>query len=338
MATLSIALIGLNRVSTSIGLSLKRYMAKGGKHKFNIVGYDVNSDNEKAAKKMGAVDATERRLPAALMDKDLVLLAVSYEELEDTYRYMAKDLRDGAVVLDLAPLKAPSLKWEKEYLNDEQHVVGITPIVNPNYIFNPKDTIEEAVEDLFDDSAILLTPSPSCPREAVDLAFNFAQIVGSKPRFLDPFEHDTLLAQTDQLPRLLGALFFFHMATQENWDDLRWFTNPTFGAFTRPLFDIHPDSMRDEFNRNSETLARGLTDLIDTLTQFRDALVEKNDKGVEATVVHAAEAYETWVNSRFRADWDSAADLPKSKGSSIMHTLLGGAIADKISGEEQDDK
>lgn len=336
MANLSIALIGLNRISTSLGLALRRYMHKGGKHQFKIVGHDPIPENEKAAKKMGAVDSTEKRLAAAVMDKDIVILAVSYEELEETYRYIADDLRPGAVVLDTAILKAPSLKWAKEYLHDEQHMIGMTPIINPIYLFNAKDHIDEAVEDLFEDSAILLTPSPSSPKAAVDLAFNFAQIVGSKPRFLDPYEHDTMLSETDQLPRLLGAALFYHLSNQENWNDLRWFTNAPFGTVTRPLFDTHPDALRDEFTNNSDVLARSLTAYIDTLTQFRDVLAQGDKRAIESSVVDAAESYETWINSRYRADWDAAAEAPTPKTNTFMQSLLGSTIADKIAGDDKD--
>ena len=50
MANLSIALIGLNRISTSLGLALRRYMHKGGKHQFKIVGHDPIPENEKEEK------------------------------------------------------------------------------------------------------------------------------------------------------------------------------------------------------------------------------------------------------------------------------------------------
>ena len=43
----------------------------------------------------------------------------------------------------------------------------------------PDIVYEEAEEDLFDNSAILLTPSASSVKEAVDLAFNFASIVAA---------------------------------------------------------------------------------------------------------------------------------------------------------------
>jgi prephenate dehydrogenase len=337
MATLSVALLGLNRMSASIGLALHRYIKKGGKHQFQITGYDFSADNEKQAKKMGAIDRSEHQVSNAAAETDLLIINVSYEEVEKTYRNIARDLRPGVVILDMSPLKEPSLQWAKQYLGEEHHLIGFTPIVNPRYLFRSQQNIEEAEEDMFDDSAILLTPSASCAKEAVDLAFNFAAILGSKPRFLDPIEHDTLLAQTVQMPRLLGIILFYDLMKQDNWNDLKWFTNPDFGVLTRPLFDHHPDALRDEFMNNNQAIARGLDRLINSLQQYRDALQSSDKNAVEGVIVDAAKEYESWVNSRYRADWDTVNQPGDPKGSTFMHGLLGGALADKLMGRNDDD-
>jgi len=333
MSSLKVAILGLNRTSASIGLALRRYMKKGGRYQFSIVGYDRSPDAEKKAQKMGAIDHSERTIRGAVAECDLVVLAISYDDVELAYQELASNLRDGAVVLDLSPIKRPSLEWAKKYLGEEQHMIGATPIVNPLHLFTVKGDVESAEEDLFDDSAFLLTPAASALREAVDLAFNFAQIVGSKPRFLDPHEHDTLLVQTEQLPALLGTVFFQHLAQQKNWDDLQWFTNASFGALTRTLFDTHPDALRDEWFQNREVLVRVLDEYMNSLSQFRDALQEGDFSGLEAGLVNAAETYETWINSRFRGDWDAASKMPEpAKGGSMMQGLLGGALSDRLFG------
>ncbi len=339
MTALKVAILGLNRTSASIGLALRRYMAKGGRYQFQIIGYDRSPDAEKKAQKMGAIDRSDRSIGAAATDCDLVVLAISYDEVELAYQELAANLRDGAVVLDLAPIKRPSLAWAEQYLGEEQHMIGMTPIFNPRYLHAVREDVDSAEEDLFDESATLLTPAASALREAVDLAFNFAQLLGGKPRFLDPHEHDTLLVQTEQLPALLGAVLFRHLSQQGNWNDLQWFTNASFGALTRPLFDTHPDALRDEWYQNREVLLRMLDGYLETLMQFREALQEDDFAALEAAIVAAAEDYETWINRRYRADWDAGARPPEpAKGGSMMQSLLGGAISDRLFGKKKDDE
>lgn len=337
MADLKVAILGLNRIGASVGLALKRYMADGGKHNFEIVGYDYSDARSKASQKMGAVERTVRRPREAVAGADLVLMNLSYDEVQDAYSLIAEDLRAGAVILDTAPLKRPSIMWAKEILSDEHHLVGMTPVINPKYIYEPKNSAEEAAEDLFDNSAIILTPGVGAIKEAVDLAFNFAQILGSKPRFLDPLEHDTLLAQTDGIPKLLGVALFYNLMAHDNWTDVQWLTNPAFGALTRPLFDEHPDALRDAWLGNADVLARSLDDLMTTLAQLKQALNTGDRATLEQFTVAAAKEYETWINHRYRADWDEMAKMPKAERKGIVHSLLGGALADRITGKPDDD-
>jgi prephenate dehydrogenase len=338
MATLSVALLGLNRFSVSVGLALRRYMTKGGKYQFQITGYDYSADVTKQAQKLGAIDRSERQVYSAVKNADIVIMALSYEEVPNTYKAIKADLREGVVILDFSPLKAPSLKWASEALSDEHHIVGATPIVNPRYLYVVDNTIEQAQEDLFDDSTILLTPSANCIKEAVDLALNFVQILGSKPRFLDPHEHDTLLAQTNQLPRVLGTLLFYNLMNHSNWDDMQYFTNPAFAALTRPLFDTHPDGLREEFMVSQEVLARALDDFIRSLQVFRDTLRSGDKDAIETITVDAAAKYEEWVNNRFNAKWDKPAQKDMNVKGTLMQGLLGSTLSEKIFGEKDEDK
>ena len=58
MAEVQVAILGLNRIGTSIGLALKKYNSRAGaKHQFRVTGYSTRNDEVKTAQKLGAVDA-----------------------------------------------------------------------------------------------------------------------------------------------------------------------------------------------------------------------------------------------------------------------------------------
>lgn len=336
MTTLSVAILGLGRTGASVGLALQRYMTKGGKYKFERVGYDPSPDVVKQAVKMQAIDESANSPYAAVANKDLVVMALSYDEVKRTYRDIAGDLRAGVVILDASPIKRPSLDWAAEYFDDEKHIVGITPIVNPRYLMSPGESIDAAEEDLFDQSTIIITPSASCIKEAVDLAFNFCTILGSKPRFLDPLEHDTLLAFTEGIPSLVGVALFQHLMRNGSWDDMKWFTNPNFGVLTRPLMDTHPDALRDVWTQNSDVMVRALDTMIQTLQQYRDVLKEGDTAAIEAVLESAAREYEDWINHRYKADWDDVGDPDVRPSGTFMGTLFGEKFAKRLSGRNDD--
>lgn len=338
MAHLSVAIIGLNRFGASVGLALKRHVRDVGRNTFDIVGHDYSQDNEKEALKMGAIDSIEHKLHAAVAGKDVIVISGRYEDTRDIYRVIAPELRDGVVILDAAPIKRPSMEWAKEFLTDEHHVIGITPIYNPKYLFQPVEDIHQAAADLFEDSSIVLTPSVSTVKAAVDLGFTFCSIIGSRPRFLDPVEHDMMLAYTDGLPKLVGMMLFRTLIQHPSWDDMKWFTNPNLGAIVRPLHDEHPDALRDEWLGNRDVLTRALDDMIGQLQQIRQALGQDDRPAVEAVTTSLAEVYEEWINSRFRADWDQKREPKLKMDNTLLGTMFGQGIMKRFSKDDDDDK
>jgi prephenate dehydrogenase len=334
MSELTIGILGLGRVGASIGLALKRYIKDGGKYRFRIVGYDTFSANEKDAQKMGAVDSIERTPENAVSACDVVVMALPYEDTKTTYQRIGRSLRDGVVILDTSPLKNPSFAWNDQYLTEEHHVIGVTPICNPKHLFDTTDTALSASEDYFDNGSFLITPAVNSVKEAVDLAFNFCALLGGKPRFLDPTEHDNLLAQTEQLPQLLGVALYHYLMSQPSWSDTQWFTNPTFGSITRPLKDKHPDAMRDAMYGNAETLARTLDSLIGTLAQVRDALRASDRATLEALLADTAEDYAKWINRRHANDWDKDVKPPTAERAGMMSMIFGQRIAGRLKGKK----
>jgi len=341
MAQISITILGLDRASTSVGLALRRYTKAGGAHTFDVVGYEPNQrDIEKTAQSSGAVDRTERSLTTAVKDRDLIIMAMPYEETRSTYQLMGKHLRDGAVILDFSPLKRPSMQWAQEFLSAQQHWIGATPIINPAYLFQVEQGAAQAKADLFDQSSLILTPSATCAKEAVDLAFSFAAILGSKPRFLDPLEHDTFLGMTEGLPALLGVALFAQLQSNPAWHDLQWFTNSTFGTLTRPLFDTHPDALREEWLGNRDVLTRAIDEMVTTLQSVRQVVAANDSDAVDALLDKTSRGYEAWINHRYHADWDaSATEMPRVEaGHSFMGALLGTRLANRFFGGKKDEK
>lgn len=337
MTNLTVAILGLGRLGASFGLALKR-ASEEGKYQFDIVGYDERDAQRKSAHKMGAVDTLASRPYEAVRDRQIVIMTLGYEDVRVTLRDVAKDLREGVVILDASPLKQPSIDWAQEFLGEDHHLIGITPLVNPKYIFRPMEDSEFARPDMFDETTMLITPTASALKEAVDLAFNLAGLLGSKARFLDPVDHDVMLAQTSGTPRLAGIALFRTLMLRDDWSDIQWLTNPAWAVLTLPLRDYHPDGLRDELMLNSENVVRSLDDYIAQLQAFRDVLVEKDRDALEATLVASASEYEVWLNHRYKSDWDDYGAVKVDASHTIMGSLFGSGITKRLMGRKDDDK
>lgn len=338
MTTITVTIFGLGRIGASIGLALKRHSAdKKNKQTFQITGADNRPAMQDAARQRGALDSLARSFPDAAANRDIIVLALPYSEVQATYRVIASELRPGAVVLDMSPLTLPSLEWAAKYLPPTVHMVSMTPMVNFKYLFDGLDDAEHAAADLFDMGEMLVMPSPNCAKEAVELAADFASVLGAKPHFMDAAEHDGLAALTEGLPALLGVLAFTLMQGSQSRDDAQRMTNNAFGQLTHHLHDSHPDDMRDLLLHNRQQMLHAIDQTSELLSLFRDMLTQNNRAALEGALIHAAESYAAWAAHRRTGQWDDAPTQP-GYAPSILTGLIGGHMAKRLRGDKDDEK
>jgi len=335
MATVSAAILGLGRTGASIALALKRYNErKDAAHTFAVTYADVRAGIREDAKTVG-LDKAERDVFGAAANQDIVVIALPYADVASAYKTLGREIRAGAVVLDTSPLKQPSLEWAKQHLHKEAHLVGVTPILNPKYLFDGLDDTLHAQADLFDNGNMLLMPSVTCIKEAVELATDVATLLGAKPHFVDPAEHDSLVAATEGLPGILGLAVFYTLMKSGGWSDAQRLTNPTFGRLTHQLYDTHPDDLRDAWLGNRDNLVRQLDDLVGTLQTFRGILAQDDKVALESALIESSDAYSAWVNRRFNAKWDEREKVATpSVGNMLMTGIMGSFLARRITGDK----
>jgi prephenate dehydrogenase len=329
--------LGLNRIGTSIGLALKQYNQRpNAKHQFKITGYSGRSEHVKTAQKLGAIDQVAGQPFDAVRGRDIVVIAMPYAEVEGVYQSITGDLRPGVVVLDFSPLKVNPFKWATKHLSKDAHVVGLTPLLNPVYLFDPLDSPEKSAANLFEGGTVLLSHSVTCIQEAISLGEDFAAILGARAQFIDPAEHDSMLAATEVLPSLLGLAYYTALSTATGWQDVQRNTNPAFGALTRSLFDTHPDDLVATLRDSRQDLTRVIDSLMLTLRDLRAALVNDDRDALEAAATEGAESYEAWYNKRFHWKFDDASQkAPETPG--VMNMFFGSSLANRLRGKKDGD-
>lgn len=340
MSTISVAILGFGRVGASVALALRRYNAKGGAHSFQLAGYDSRPSVAKKVSSQKLVDDLANKAYSAVSGRDIVVIAMPYSEVKATYEIIGQDLRPGAVVLDASPIKQPSMEWARKYLPESAHLVGVTPVINPKYLFEGVDDLDYAHEDLFDKGSMLLMPAPSAIKDAVELAVDFSSLLGATPYFVDPAEHDGLAGATEGLPAILGTAAFYMFQRSPGWADGQRMINPSFGALTHTLFDQHPDDLRDLLLENRPNTLRALDEFMTTLHSIRAALAENDSDAVEAALVDASARYEGWLNKRHSGRWEpgdgKAPDAPSAMGEA-MRGMMGSFLTNRLTGKRKQD-
>lgn len=337
MAEVQVAILGLNRIGTSIGMALKKYNGRAGaKHQFRVTGYSTRTDEVKAAQKLGAVDAVTGQPSDAARGKDVVVMAMPYGEVEAAYEYVAHDLRPGAVVLDFSPLKQGPLKWGAKHLSRDAHMVGMTPLFNPARLFDAINNSEHASADLFDEGVMLAMPSVTCIPEAIELATDFSGILGSRTQFTDPAEHDSLMAATEIVPALLGLGYYAAVSRATGWSDVQRNTNPNFGVLTHHLYDTHPDDLVAMLRDSRIDTVRVIDTVLASLRDLRTALANDDRDTLESVASESSESYEQWYNKRYHWKFDDG-KLATPEAPGMMTSLFGSFLGGRLRGGKSDD-
>jgi prephenate dehydrogenase len=307
----NVAIIGMDRLGASFGLALKRYQSTSkGQHTFTIIGSDPRAQPMKDANKMGAIDNFNRAVLKATANADLLIVNAPFGATEELYAQFGPDLKRGAVVLDTSLLKVPVFGYTKEFFpkdpqgNPVAYVVGITPIVNAKALYSGDLEVEGARADLFDEAEVLVTPDIGTPSEAIQLAEDLIGLIGGKARFMDPAEHDGLIAATEILPSLLGTATFYMLTQSEGWKEFRRMINPTMALTMQGLRTQRADDINGLLKRNSANVARHLDSLIDVLQQLREALADDDEDTIEAFTSKALSEWDKWDVKRFSGQWE----------------------------------
>lgn len=339
MSTIAVGILGLNRVGASVALALRRYNTiQNAAQKFQVTVYDNSQTTLREARKLNIAPEITDRMQDAASGKDLVLLAMPYADLQLTYEALGHVARGGAVVLETALLKQPSQAWARQYFPKEVHWVGVTPVINPNFLFEGMDTLENARETLFDKGSMLLMPSSGCPKEAVELASDFSELLGAKSHYVDPIEHDGLVAAIEGLPAVLGVASYAALYQQDGWLDAQRMVNASFAQLTHHLFDTHPDDLRDLWLKNSDNVVRYLDQVLRSIQLLRDLIAREDRDGLETLLADVSGDYEQWVNRRYSGKWQNDPDTAnQSIKNDLATNLLGTFLTKRLRGKSETD-
>ena len=311
---IQITIIGLGQIGASFGLALQSRPDL-----LKRVGHDKELSIARQAEKLKAVDKVEANLHKAAREADLVLLCLPVDQLHETLRMIAEDLKDGAVVMDTGPAKEAASAWAMELLPAGRYYIGLTPILNPAYLHASDSGIEAARADLFQDGLMAIVAPHQTESAAIKLAADLTRLVGAHPLFADPVEMDGLMSATHLLPQLLAAALLNATIDQPGWREARKVAGRAYAEASAPIAHLanEPKALGASSILNRENLLRLLDGTIAALEAMRGDIDEKDEAALNERLKRAREGREIWWAERQTGSWgDGAAevDIPETPG------------------------
>jgi len=284
-----VAIIGLGLIGGSLGLALRQAKAAQ-----QVAGYDPAKGVGERARKMGAIDQPCSSLADAARGSELIILATPVAAMHTLLQQLATIASPGAVITDVASTKAQVISWAEEYLPATIPFVGGHPIAG-------KETsgIEAADATLFHQCVYCLTPTRRTSPAALDKVSALIDALGARPRFLEPLEHDSMVAGVSHLPFIASTALMQTTATNPAWNDASILAGSGFRDMTR-LAAGSPEMYRDICLTNSETITRWLDDYITLLSTLRDHIASR-DPRLGEVFAQAQKQRQAWQEARQNA-------------------------------------
>lgn len=262
-----LTIVGLGLIGGSIGLALKRAEPEN----TEVIGFDLDREVTTRALRAGVVQGAASSLEEAVSDATMVIVATPIIAMRKVFATIGPRLRRGAVVTDTASTKSDVLRWADEFLPEGVHFVGGHPMAGKE-----QQGLHMAEAALFEGRPYAIVPSVRAVPGAVNAVVGLAQVLGARPFFLDPDEHDAYAAAISHLP-LLASVALFNLARKSNaWPELANLSGPAFRDLTR-LASGEPEMSHDIFMTNRENVIHWLQRYIGELQRLGDLIASENE-------------------------------------------------------------
>ncbi len=192
-----VTIIGVGLIGGSLGMALRGRALAG-----EVVGVTRVPETIAAARARGAIDRGTVDPVEGVDGADLVVLATPPDLVVPMARRALPHLRAGALVTDVASVKAEIVRAIEALLRPGSRVafLGGHPMAG-----NEGRGIAAAAASLFEGAVYLLTPTPRTPADACERLTGLARALGARPVAMDPEAHDRAVAVVSHLPYLVAA-------------------------------------------------------------------------------------------------------------------------------------
>jgi len=317
--TVKITVLGLGLIGTSIGLALADETDQ-----LLRVGHDPSMERNNRAKKIGAFEDTHLQLFKALDNADVIILALPHDQIYETLKLIAPELKPETIILDTSPVQVQDIEWAKELLSPEVYFLSFTPSLNPDLLANLDDDPENATAELFKRGMVFITAPSNTSEEAYKLASDLSILLGAAPFFADAWETDGLSAAVHMLPKFTSAALVNATMNQPGWQEARKLAGAAYAQSTRPALNLdEADAYGEMALSNRDNMVRVLDNLIAELYNIRQAVSENNADAVKDFLSQAKDNRLSWQYEREKANWtvEEKPELPTSRD--FMGRLFG---------------
>ncbi len=258
-----VAIIGLGLIGSSVARAVRAKMPT-----VALVAHDADPAVRQRVIDLGIVDDVTDTPGAAVVDADLVILAVPLGAFATVARDIADDLSPGTIVSDVGSAKQTVIDAVRPLLPDHIQLIPAHPVAGTE-----RSGPDAGFPTLFEDRWCILTPLEGTDEAAVTRLSEFWTRLGSRVEVMDARHHDLVLAVTSHIPHLIAYSIVGTAADLEGVTrgEVIKYSAGGFRDFTR-IAASDPTMWRDVFLTNKDAVLEILGRVTEDLAALQRAI------------------------------------------------------------------
>lgn len=275
-----LTIFGVGLIGGSLALALR----KAGYCK-EIVGCSRRKEHLQRAVDLGVIDSFTLDPKEAVKGADMILLAVPMRATQPVLESFVDHIEEYAVITDAGSAKSSVIAAA---------TAAFGGVISPNFVAGhpiagrEKSSVEAAIDDLYVDQKVVLTPTETTASEAVIRVKEMWQTAGAKVELLDCLQHDDVLAATSHLPHVLAYSLVNTLSKSKYGDAVFDYAAGGFKSFSR-IASSDPVMWRDICLENRDAILAALNDYQQDLADLSAMIEDRNGDALMEVFANAKE-------------------------------------------------
>ena len=273
-----LTIFGVGLIGGSLALALRKvgYCEK-------IVGCSRNAEHLQRAVDLDVIDSYTLDPKEAVQGADMILLAVPMRAIKPVLLSIVDHVQADTVITDAGSAKGSVIRVATEAYNGK---------VSPNFVAGhpiagrEKSSIDAAVDDLYIDHKVVLTPISETSSQAVLRVKEMWKAAGATVETLDFQQHDDVLAATSHLPHILAYSLVNTLSKSQYGDAVFDYAAGGFKSFTR-IASSDPVMWRDICLENKDAILSALNDFQHDLSDLSELIKNEDEYALTDLFSHA---------------------------------------------------
>ena len=261
---MNIAIIGLGLIGGSLARTIKLHTSH------RVFGCDLNPTTIQQAFLMEAIDG--ELTDDGLRQCDMVLVSLYPGAIVEWVTAHAADFKPGCMVIDCGGVKQHICEALTPLARaGAWHFIGGHPMAGREH-----SGFRYARDDLFDNASMILCTDGLHDPELLQKARDFFMDLGfRRVQFTSPKVHDEMIAYTSQLAHIVSSAYVKCPLADKH----QGFSAGSFADMTR-VAKLNESMWTELFFDNREALLPVVEDLVQRVTEYRDALRDEDRDGM----------------------------------------------------------